>query len=156
MIHKSDVNIDQGFGLSIGSDFYFVVDRRARHTFYRGQPQNMTYTHGTFLMVNGSTPFVPINGVLARPVVSSSTAGHVNRGKINPTILYSIYLDAKVAYVMTFGRGIGILCRGGRSLFWSQSTPSVLPLPICKRGIFNSWSWSSSPVVHMLQTERRA
>ncbi|KAF8222128.1 DUF1212-domain-containing protein [Tricholoma matsutake] len=69
-----------GFGLSIGSDFYFVVDRRARHTFYRGQPQNMTYTHGTFLMVNGSTPFVPINGVLARPVVSSSTAGHVNRG----------------------------------------------------------------------------
>jgi hypothetical protein len=83
---ESEANIEQGFGLSIGSDFYFVVDRRARHTFYRGQAQNMTYTHGTFLMVNGSAPFVPINGVLARPMASASAAGHVNRGKINLTI----------------------------------------------------------------------
>jgi hypothetical protein len=65
-------------------------------------------------------------------------------------------LDDKVAYVMTYGHGIEMLCHGGRSLFWSQSTPSARLLPTCKHGISNYWSWSSSLVVLMLPTERRA
>ncbi len=51
--------------MTIGSDFYLLVDRRARHAYYAaGTPSSQTYAHGTFLMVNSSTPFIPISGVL--------------------------------------------------------------------------------------------
>ncbi|KAJ7783602.1 hypothetical protein DFH07DRAFT_193503 [Mycena maculata] len=54
-----------GFGLTIGSDLYLVVDRHARLVYYSG-PATMppTYTHGTFQMTNGSTPGMLVSGVL--------------------------------------------------------------------------------------------
>lgn len=56
-----------GFGLTIGSDFYLVIDRRARRAYYRSSiPENLTYTHGQFLMTNGTSPFSSITGVLGR------------------------------------------------------------------------------------------
>ncbi|KAF5384823.1 hypothetical protein D9615_001375 [Tricholomella constricta] len=56
-----------GFGLTIGSDLYLVVDRRARHAYYRGNtPQDTIYTHGKFTMVNGTTPLISLSGTLAQ------------------------------------------------------------------------------------------
>ncbi|KAI3622099.1 hypothetical protein WG66_015127 [Moniliophthora roreri] len=44
-----------GFGLTIGSDFYLVVDRRARKAYYSGNKfTNLTYVHGHFQFTNGS------------------------------------------------------------------------------------------------------
>ncbi|KIY70181.1 DUF1212-domain-containing protein [Cylindrobasidium torrendii FP15055 ss-10] len=55
-----------GFGLTIGSDFYLVVDRHARKAYLdAGKPSSYTYAHGTFRMTNSTIPFLPINGVLA-------------------------------------------------------------------------------------------
>ncbi|KAJ7596861.1 hypothetical protein C8J56DRAFT_299343 [Mycena floridula] len=56
-----------GFGLTIGSDFYLVVDHRARRNYYEGSAStNLTYTHGKFAMMNGTTPFVGVSGVLGQ------------------------------------------------------------------------------------------
>ncbi|KAJ6519652.1 hypothetical protein C8R45DRAFT_29694 [Mycena sanguinolenta] len=54
-----------GFGLTIGSDLYLVVDHRARHAYYSG-PVTLppTYIHGTFAMFNGTNPGIPVSGVL--------------------------------------------------------------------------------------------
>ncbi|KAF8349736.1 hypothetical protein F5887DRAFT_942173 [Amanita rubescens] len=52
-----------GFGLTIGSDFYFLVDRHARHAYYRStvNPQ-FSYAHGHFRLSNGSGPATSISG----------------------------------------------------------------------------------------------
>ncbi|KAF9029244.1 DUF1212-domain-containing protein [Hymenopellis radicata] len=69
-----------GFGLTIGSDFYLLVDRRARHAYYAaGTPSSQTYAHGTFLMLNSSTPFIPISGVLGTGT-PSYTMQHIVKG----------------------------------------------------------------------------
>lgn len=61
----------KGFGLTIGSDFYLVVDRRARRNYYESSSTtNLTYTHGQFTMINGSTPFVAMSGVLGQKGLS--------------------------------------------------------------------------------------
>lgn len=63
----SQSQLFQGFGLTIGSDFYLVIDRRARRAYYRSSiPENLTYTHGQFLMTNGTSPFSLITGVLGQ------------------------------------------------------------------------------------------
>ncbi|GLB35987.1 putative threonine/serine exporter [Lyophyllum shimeji] len=68
-----------GFGLTIGSDLYLVVDRRARRAYYRGNtPQDLTYTHGRFTMVNGSSPWISVSGVLAQG--SSTEFDHIYKG----------------------------------------------------------------------------
>ncbi|TRM66395.1 hypothetical protein BD626DRAFT_546679 [Schizophyllum amplum] len=69
-----------GFGLTIGSDFYLVVDRRARRNYYAGYNNNLNYTHGHFTMLNGSTPFLPVGGVLATGSTVSYQLEHVIKG----------------------------------------------------------------------------
>ncbi|KAF5388489.1 hypothetical protein D9757_004584 [Collybiopsis confluens] len=70
-----------GFGLTIGSDFYLVVDRRARRAYYASNiPNNLTYTHGRFVMANGSTPFVPIQGVLGQTNSLNYEQQHLVKG----------------------------------------------------------------------------
>ncbi|KAJ7293412.1 hypothetical protein C8J57DRAFT_1043297 [Mycena rebaudengoi] len=69
-----------GFGLTIGSDFYLVVDRRARRNYYTGPTTTPTrYAHGTFLLSNGSNPFTPIIGVLGLGGTSYETE-HIHKG----------------------------------------------------------------------------
>ena len=71
----------KGFGLTIGSDFYLVVDRRARRIYYRSSiPEDLNYTHGKFLMVNGSEPFVPLVGVLGQRNITGY-ADHTIKGQ---------------------------------------------------------------------------
>ena len=71
----------KGFGLTIGSDFYLVVDRRARRTYYRSTiPEDLSYTHGRFLMANGSEPFVPLVGVLGQGNITGYAADHTIKG----------------------------------------------------------------------------
>lgn len=71
----------KGFGLTIGSDFYLVADRRARRTYYRSSiPEDLSYTHGKFLMVNGSEPFVPLVGVLGQGNITGYAADHTVKG----------------------------------------------------------------------------
>ncbi|KAJ7630769.1 hypothetical protein FB45DRAFT_979018 [Roridomyces roridus] len=54
-----------GFGLTIGSDLYLVVDRRARRNFYAGPPKApLLYTHGIFQTLNGSDAGMQFPGVL--------------------------------------------------------------------------------------------
>ncbi|KAL0951423.1 hypothetical protein HGRIS_008115 [Hohenbuehelia grisea] len=53
-----------GFGLTIGSDFYLLIDRRA-HRSYQRDSSNRAYVHGHFSMINGTTPASLISGVLA-------------------------------------------------------------------------------------------
>jgi len=80
-VSTSDL-ILQGFGLTIGSDFYLVVDRRARRTYYRSSiPEDLSYTHGKFLMVNGSEPFVPLVGVLGQGNITGFAADHMIKGQ---------------------------------------------------------------------------
>jgi hypothetical protein len=72
----------KGFGLTIGSDFYLVADRRARRTYYRSSiPEDLSYTHGQFLMVNGSAPFVPLVGVLGQGNITGYAADHTVKGQ---------------------------------------------------------------------------
>lgn len=59
------LSMTKGFGLTIGSDFYLVLDKRARQMYYRSSiSDNLSYTHGRFVMLNGSDPLVPISGVI--------------------------------------------------------------------------------------------
>lgn len=44
-------------------------------------PADLTYTHGKFSMVNGSTPFVPISGVLDQGNAMSYEMQHIVKGK---------------------------------------------------------------------------
>ncbi|KIK70784.1 hypothetical protein GYMLUDRAFT_89792 [Collybiopsis luxurians FD-317 M1] len=70
-----------GFGLTIGSDFYLVVDRHARKAYYTGNiPTNLTYTHGRFVMANGSIPFAPIQGVLGQGSSLNYEQQHLIKG----------------------------------------------------------------------------
>ncbi|KAF8898920.1 hypothetical protein BD779DRAFT_1486237 [Infundibulicybe gibba] len=69
-----------GFGLTIGSDFYLVVDRSARRAYYSSATRNMTYTHGHFAMLNGSAPFIPITGVLGQSESVSYQTQHLFKG----------------------------------------------------------------------------
>jgi hypothetical protein len=74
-------HLSQGFGLTIGSDFYLVIDRRARRAYYRSSiPENLNYTHGHFIMANGTERLVPIAGVLGlgHP---GHTADHIAKGE---------------------------------------------------------------------------
>lgn len=67
--------------MTIGSDFYLVIDRRARRTYYRSFiPENLNYTHGYFIMGNGTESLVPIAGVLGlgHP---GHTADHTVKGE---------------------------------------------------------------------------
>ncbi|KAJ3722927.1 hypothetical protein C8R42DRAFT_702187 [Lentinula raphanica] len=70
-----------GFGLTIGSDFYLVVDRRARKSYYASSvPTNLTYTHGRFVPANGSHPFISIQGVLGQADALSYEQQHLVKG----------------------------------------------------------------------------
>ncbi|KAF8745084.1 hypothetical protein AX14_010556 [Amanita brunnescens Koide BX004] len=56
-----------GFGLTIGSDFYFLVDRHARQSYYHSNVNpDFSYTHGHFRLSNGSGPVTSISGVLGQ------------------------------------------------------------------------------------------
>ncbi|KAF8634439.1 hypothetical protein AX15_000888 [Amanita polypyramis BW_CC] len=60
-----------GFGLTIGSDFYFLVDRHAHHIYGRStSSSDFSYTHGHFLLSNGSGPVMSFSGVLGQTDVS--------------------------------------------------------------------------------------
>lgn len=67
--------------MTIGSDFYLVVDHRARRAYYQGTtPTDLTYTHGQFAMVNGSAPFTAISGVLGQANAQTFVAEHIVKG----------------------------------------------------------------------------
>lgn len=71
----------QGFGLTIGSDFYFLVDRHARHAYYRSTVNpEFSYAHGHFRLSNGSGPLTSISGVLAQTSVSYEADKHLIKG----------------------------------------------------------------------------
>ncbi|KAF9479707.1 DUF1212-domain-containing protein [Pholiota conissans] len=71
-----------GFGLTIGSDFYLVIDSQARHLYYRSSiSSHLNYTHGTFEMLNGTDPLVPISGVIGLGnLVGSAADTHTVKG----------------------------------------------------------------------------
>ncbi|THV06006.1 DUF1212-domain-containing protein [Dendrothele bispora CBS 962.96] len=72
-----------GFGLTIGSDFYLVVDRHARKNYYSNNAlQNLTYTHGRFEFVNGTSPFTAIHGVIGRALITNSEEENIIKGCI--------------------------------------------------------------------------
>ncbi|KAF8167733.1 hypothetical protein B0H34DRAFT_740573 [Crassisporium funariophilum] len=81
MVYAIIYTLFLGFGLTIGSDFYLVIDRQARRNYYRSSiPTNLSYTHGTFMMYNGSEPFLPISGVLGQGNVTGYAADHTIKG----------------------------------------------------------------------------
>jgi hypothetical protein len=76
-----DLLFIQGFGLTIGSDFYLVVDRRARRAYYqKPMPKDLSYSHGQFTMTNGSAPFISVNGVLGQASALTYEMQHVVKG----------------------------------------------------------------------------
>ncbi|KAJ7071193.1 hypothetical protein C8F01DRAFT_1109503 [Mycena amicta] len=69
-----------GFGLTIGSDLYLVVDSRARRAYYTGPATAPpTFTHGTFQTLNGTHPGTLVAGVLGLTGRSYETE-HVIKG----------------------------------------------------------------------------
>jgi hypothetical protein len=84
----------QGFGLTIGSDLYLLVDPKARNLYYHinndehGNSNSnsngsvpMTYLHGTFTMLNGTNPLTPIGGVLGIHEVATKGSERVIKGR---------------------------------------------------------------------------
>ncbi|PPQ64523.1 hypothetical protein CVT26_002062 [Gymnopilus dilepis] len=72
-----------GFGLTIGSDFYLVLDKRARAEYYRGSiPENLNYTHGAFSFNNGTNPLTIVSGVIGAGHVSDHLSDHTLKGCI--------------------------------------------------------------------------
>ncbi|KAF8641114.1 hypothetical protein AX17_000756 [Amanita inopinata Kibby_2008] len=72
-----------GFGLTIGSDFYFLVDRHARHIYYHSTASdNLTYTHGHFVLINASTltNITSVGGVLGQTIVLSREEDNLVKG----------------------------------------------------------------------------
>ncbi|KAG2023043.1 pheromone-regulated membrane protein 10 [Coprinopsis cinerea AmutBmut pab1-1] len=83
-----------GFGLTIGSDLYLLVDPKARNLYYHinndehGNSNSnsngsvpMTYLHGTFTMLNGTNPLTPIGGVLGIHEVATKGSERVIKGR---------------------------------------------------------------------------
>ncbi|KAF9447802.1 DUF1212-domain-containing protein [Macrolepiota fuliginosa MF-IS2] len=61
-----------GFGLTIGSDFYLVLDRRARRQYYHNPlATNLTYTHGQFVFANSTSPQNMVSGVIGTVIHST-------------------------------------------------------------------------------------
>ncbi|KAJ7654994.1 hypothetical protein DFH06DRAFT_1413223 [Mycena polygramma] len=70
-----------GFGLTIGSDLYLVVDHRARNAYYSGPATTApTFTHGRFQPMNGSDPGMLITGVLGLTGQSYETEHVIKAG----------------------------------------------------------------------------
>ncbi|KIY45785.1 DUF1212-domain-containing protein, partial [Fistulina hepatica ATCC 64428] len=69
-----------GFGLTLGSDLYLVIDRRAHDQYYLGRNSQRNYIHGTFTMMNGSVPFVPITGTIATGSDADYQMAHMVKG----------------------------------------------------------------------------
>jgi hypothetical protein len=47
---------NQGFGLTIGSDLYLVLNKHARHNLDKAEAERYTMYHGTFHAENGTSP----------------------------------------------------------------------------------------------------
>ena len=72
--------ISQGFGLTIGSDFYLVLDQHARRVYYQKPiPTNVTVSHGQFTPLNG-TITSPVMGVLSMGSTIPYEMQHVVKG----------------------------------------------------------------------------
>jgi len=106
----AQLGLTQGFGLTIGSDFYLVLDNRARHNYYRSiVPQNLNYTHGQFMITNASNASMTINGVLGVGHVGSNLPDHTVKSKAFTLHLVSglflflvrLYSRSKLALVAT-------------------------------------------------------
>ncbi|KAJ8083802.1 pheromone-regulated protein prm10 [Marasmius tenuissimus] len=71
-----------GFGLTIGSDFYLVVDRRARKAYYttNNALTNLTYVHGHFEFSNGSSTSIHPSGVIGYSNPLSYDQHHIVKG----------------------------------------------------------------------------
>jgi hypothetical protein len=136
-----------------------VVDRRARRAYYQTyMPADLTYTHGEFFMVNGSTPFIPISGVLGQGNAMSYEMQHIVKGKILhiPLSPVNFIQDSRQdVSVIPLGRGIANPCHSGRFSSSFRFTQPALHSQIYKTGIFNSWLWSCSRAVLMPPTERQ-
>ncbi|KAL1748580.1 hypothetical protein HDZ31DRAFT_79689 [Schizophyllum fasciatum] len=69
-----------GFGLSIGSDFFLIIDRHARKEYHQNFMRSTNHTHGHFTMINGTAPFVPIQGVLSTGSIANYQLEHLVQG----------------------------------------------------------------------------
>lgn len=69
----------QGFGLTIGSDIYLVINAHARHVFEDGGLAKLTQYHGQFTATNGSLPNLSIGATFG--IASASELQNVVKGK---------------------------------------------------------------------------
>ncbi len=131
--------------MTIGSDFYLVVDRKAHRAYVQGSlPANYTYAHGTFSMTNGSAPFIPVSGVLAKGIQTFEQA-HIVKGR-DIFYLSALALDPSLPIKAVFvtPRGIGHSSHFLGGLYFSSfpSTQLVPLYPIFKPfGASNFPSW---------------
>ena len=81
----------QGFGLTIGSDIYLLLDSYARRNYYLASASdgltrsNITYVSGQFTSLNITNPTDIIRGVLGVQAVSKKPPSHLVKGK--PSLL---------------------------------------------------------------------
>lgn len=79
----------QGFGLTIGSDFFLVLDSRARRNYYRSSiPTNLNYTRGYFLLSNGSHPGLAATGILGVGHAGTNLPAHTVKSEPKISIDY--------------------------------------------------------------------
>lgn len=77
----------QGFGLTIGSDLYILVDPKIRRHYYLpnsddASNRNLTYLHGAFTMLNGTSQLHPISGVLGMGEVLDNGTDLIVKGMV--------------------------------------------------------------------------
>lgn len=146
----------QGFGLTIGSDFYLLFNPEARHVQAATDRLEAHTYHGAIIGNNDSLPLAQLSGTFSFTDVGQ-TASHVIKGESLTT--KSVYsrpnrpLQQDVI-VTPSGPGGGSHSPGGRRFSWYRSTPSVRRWPTSRPcAASNCRLWSHSRVLLMQRTE---
>ncbi|KII94210.1 hypothetical protein PLICRDRAFT_102260 [Plicaturopsis crispa FD-325 SS-3] len=78
MVYAIIYTLFLGFGLTIGSDIYLVINAHARHVFEDGGLAKLTQYHGQFTATNGSLPNLSIGATFG--IASASELQNVVKG----------------------------------------------------------------------------
>lgn len=70
--------------MTIGSDFYLVLDKSARARYYHNAgPQDLNYTQGYFSPQNGSLAGIAVRGVMGIAVAGSNVPAHTFKSEFD-------------------------------------------------------------------------
>jgi len=147
----------------MGSDFYLLVDQRARESYYHRKDAaqvltNLTYTHGVLSIANSTMTFANLTGVLGQTKMVDHSKDNVHKGTLT-----SLTVELEERANPSFNQAAsGVMkpnggdtrCLGGLCFSWSRY---IRHAPPCRTfntgGARNFQSWSSWHVAHTVPIE---